>query len=314
MEESTHRRLHGAGPPRAHRADPARRGAALGCDPQRDLAAALGLGLRLWLAGLLLWIIGQAAAVWAAKRDPQFVDVVRRHLRISSFLGGGAMMNLREYRRSTTQLADHLPWAALVDRGRPQQGRLLSAEPQFRGPDLECHCGGRTAGLARLNNALRRFGSGWALFFEAERLPASNYPEGHFPEVASALVQRAPCGIRAGGYALPIRYFLTLFICRRAEQVGRAERCATRDAAPKMGKRANCRVHRPHRPRPRSWRLYARNRGLDDDETLTYLHDRLDQAAARSPCRRYRCTSTPSWRTSHWPVASSRCSVSRICG
>ena len=51
------------------------------------LAAALGLGLRLWIAGLLLGIIGQAAAVWAAKRDPLFVDVVRRHLRISSYLG-----------------------------------------------------------------------------------------------------------------------------------------------------------------------------------------------------------------------------------
>jgi type IV secretion system protein TrbD len=50
------------------------------------LAAALGLGLRLWLAGLVLGVIGQAAAVWAAKRDPQFVDVVRRHLRISSYL------------------------------------------------------------------------------------------------------------------------------------------------------------------------------------------------------------------------------------
>ena len=51
------------------------------------LAAALGLGLRLWLAGLLLWAIGQAAAVWAAKRDPMFVDVVRRHLRIPGHLG-----------------------------------------------------------------------------------------------------------------------------------------------------------------------------------------------------------------------------------
>ena len=50
------------------------------------LAAALGLGLRLWLAGLLLGVVGQAAAAWAAKRDPQFVDVVRRHLRISSYL------------------------------------------------------------------------------------------------------------------------------------------------------------------------------------------------------------------------------------
>jgi type IV secretion system protein VirB3 len=46
------------------------------------VAAALGLGLRLWIAGLLLWVLGHAAAVWAAKRDPLFVEVARRHLRI----------------------------------------------------------------------------------------------------------------------------------------------------------------------------------------------------------------------------------------
>jgi type IV secretion system protein TrbD len=31
--------------------------------------------------------VGHAAAVWAAKRDPQFVDVVRRHLRYPAHLG-----------------------------------------------------------------------------------------------------------------------------------------------------------------------------------------------------------------------------------
>jgi len=51
------------------------------------LAAALGLGLRLWLAGLVLWAVGHGAAVWAAKRDPLFVDVARRHLRIPAHLG-----------------------------------------------------------------------------------------------------------------------------------------------------------------------------------------------------------------------------------
>ncbi|MEO1985165.1 MAG: VirB3 family type IV secretion system protein [Martelella sp.] len=50
------------------------------------LAAALGLGLRLWLVGLVLWVIGHAAAVWAARRDPLFADVGRRHLRIPSHL------------------------------------------------------------------------------------------------------------------------------------------------------------------------------------------------------------------------------------
>jgi type IV secretion system protein TrbD len=41
------------------------------------LAAAIGLGLRLWLAGAAIWLIGHLAAVWAAKRDPAFVEVVR---------------------------------------------------------------------------------------------------------------------------------------------------------------------------------------------------------------------------------------------
>jgi type IV secretion system protein VirB3 len=51
------------------------------------LAAAVGLGLRLWIAGLLLWLIGHGLAVWAAKRDPLFVEVVRRHLRVPGRLG-----------------------------------------------------------------------------------------------------------------------------------------------------------------------------------------------------------------------------------
>ncbi|MBR0902021.1 VirB3 family type IV secretion system protein [Bradyrhizobium liaoningense] len=43
------------------------------------LSAVLALGLRLWLAGLVLWVIGHSAAVWLAKRDPAFVEVSIRH-------------------------------------------------------------------------------------------------------------------------------------------------------------------------------------------------------------------------------------------
>lgn len=50
------------------------------------LAAALGLGLRLWILGGLLWIVGHGLAVWAARKDPDFVEVARRHLRIPAFL------------------------------------------------------------------------------------------------------------------------------------------------------------------------------------------------------------------------------------
>ena len=50
------------------------------------LAGAVGLGLRLWLVGIAIWAIGHFAAGWAAKRDPLFVEVGRRHLRIPAHL------------------------------------------------------------------------------------------------------------------------------------------------------------------------------------------------------------------------------------
>jgi type IV secretion system protein TrbD len=51
------------------------------------LSAALGLGLRLWIAGIVVWAVGHMAAVWAAKRDPDFVEVVRRHVHYPAHLG-----------------------------------------------------------------------------------------------------------------------------------------------------------------------------------------------------------------------------------
>jgi type IV secretion system protein VirB3 len=50
------------------------------------IAAALGLGLQLWAAGLILWVLGHSLAVFAAKRDPAFVEVLLRHLRQRSYL------------------------------------------------------------------------------------------------------------------------------------------------------------------------------------------------------------------------------------
>lgn len=44
-------------------------------------AAALGLGLQQWIAGLIVWAIGHTLAVFAAKRDPDFATVLTRHLR-----------------------------------------------------------------------------------------------------------------------------------------------------------------------------------------------------------------------------------------
>jgi type IV secretion system protein VirB3 len=50
------------------------------------LAAALGLGLQQWGAGLALWLAGHSLAVFAAKRDPDFLPVLLRHLRQKGWL------------------------------------------------------------------------------------------------------------------------------------------------------------------------------------------------------------------------------------
>lgn len=50
------------------------------------LAAAIGIGLQLWVAGLVVWVVGHVAAVYAAKRDPQFMAVLARHLKQKAFL------------------------------------------------------------------------------------------------------------------------------------------------------------------------------------------------------------------------------------
>jgi type IV secretion system protein TrbD len=45
------------------------------------LAAAIGLGLRLWIAGVLIGLIGHALAVWVTRKDPAFLIVLSRHAR-----------------------------------------------------------------------------------------------------------------------------------------------------------------------------------------------------------------------------------------
>lgn len=50
------------------------------------LAAALGVGLRLWLVGIGVWIVGHGLAVWAARRDPLIFEVGRHHVRLPARL------------------------------------------------------------------------------------------------------------------------------------------------------------------------------------------------------------------------------------
>lgn len=136
------------------------------------------------------------------------------------------MMNLAEYRRTASRLADFLPWAALVAPGVVlNKDGSFQRTAKFRGPDLDSAVAAElVAGAGRLNNAFRRLGSGWAIFVEAQRSEAATYPDSRFPDPASALVDaERKADFEQEGSHFVSDYFLTLLWLPPAEEAARAE-------------------------------------------------------------------------------------------
>ena len=50
------------------------------------LAAALGLGLQLWALGIIYYVVSHTLCVFLANRDPQFMDVLVRHIKHKGYL------------------------------------------------------------------------------------------------------------------------------------------------------------------------------------------------------------------------------------
>lgn len=50
------------------------------------LAAAIGIGLQVWIVGIAMGIAGHLLAVWGAKLDPLFLDVFARHVKYRAYL------------------------------------------------------------------------------------------------------------------------------------------------------------------------------------------------------------------------------------
>jgi type IV secretion system protein VirB4 len=137
------------------------------------------------------------------------------------------MLNLAEYRKKTTSLTDYLPWACLVGPGIVlNKDGSFQRTLRYRGPDLDSATDAELVSItARLNNILKRFGTGWALFFEAERVPASQYPGARFADAASWLVdQERYAAFSADGAHHESRYYLTVLYLPPPEHEGRAER------------------------------------------------------------------------------------------
>lgn len=157
---------------------------------------------------------------------------------------------------------------------------------RFRGPDLESASDLELMSVrARLNNALKRLGSGWCLHVEARRRPAQPYPTSEFEIAAAWLVdaeRRSLFETSEPAYETDYRAALTWL--PPADQTRRVERVLFDGADPAS----------------RDWRTaldaFARETAqivdlladalpevamLDDVEILTWLHDCVSPRSVR---------------------------------
>ncbi len=197
------------------------------------------------------------------------------------------MMSLQEYRTKSASLADFLPWVALVGPGVVlNKDGSFQRTARFRGPDLDSATPAELVAVtSRLNNALRRLGSGWAVFVEAQRTAAQAYPQSRFPDPVSALVDRERREqFREEGAHFESGYYLTLLWMPPPEEAARAEgwlyegKASTgvdpKELVKSFADRTDRVLHLVEGFMPEAaW--------LDDAATLTYLHSTVSTRTQR---------------------------------
>ncbi len=194
------------------------------------------------------------------------------------------MLNLTEYRQRPALLADWLPWAGMVALGVVlNKDGSFQRTARFRGPDLDSATRGELISTsARLNNALRRLGSGWALFVEAERCEAADYPESSFPEPLSWLVdEERRAGFEEAGSHFESHYHLTLLYLPPEESRARAGRLLYENRKTEgvdWRERLDAFVAESERFLGLLEGVMPEIGWLDDARTLTYLHGCISTA------------------------------------
>lgn len=190
------------------------------------------------------------------------------------------MFNLTEYRQKPDRLADLLPWAALIAPGIIlNKDGSFQRSLSFRGPDLESATEPQlVAATARLNNVLKRFGSGWTMYIEARRKHSITYPEqGAFPDSISLLIDSERRNqFEEGGENFESRYFLTLQFLPESQSVSKISQAFIRESEPKTDtdyhKSLEYFVAGCDRFRDVIKDFMFEAEFLNDEQTLTYLH------------------------------------------
>ena len=193
------------------------------------------------------------------------------------------MMSLREYREPTNRLPDYLPWAALVAPGVIlQKERVLQKTVAFRGPDLASSSGSElVSAVSRLNNALKRLGSGWAFFFEAQRFESNEYPTSTWTNPVAWLVDTERKNqFQQAGTHYQSSYFITFVFKLPPDSSYKTAAIFYDDPEKGDASKENAKELKEFGKRVSEivnimQGVFVEIAELDDDQTLSYLHSTI---------------------------------------
>ena len=188
------------------------------------------------------------------------------------------MWNLSEYQKHPRRLSDYLPWAAFIG-----PGVILNKDGSFqrtiryRGPDTGSATPSELMAMrARLNNVIKRLGSGWCIHVEAARKSAQSYPTSSFPNSAAALIDQERRKTFIGDHC-ESNYFLTLAFLPPEDQVRSLTSVLIERPVDKVGISYQASYENFMGQITQIVNLLSgfmpEVTPLDDDQTLSYLHD-----------------------------------------
>ena len=192
------------------------------------------------------------------------------------------MLNLSEYQKCPKALADYLPWAMLIAPGVVlNKDGSFQRTLEFRGPDLGSSTEEELVAVcARLNNTLRRFDSGCAVYAECQRIPAGDYPSVDINNPAAWVVeQERKAAFEDGHDYYESRYYLTLAFLPPADKSSKAEKLIieTPDNDNDMAVRDHLTrfISETDRVLDMLAGIMPEAMFLSDAETLSYLHSTI---------------------------------------
>jgi len=198
------------------------------------------------------------------------------------------LFNIGEYRKKPDRLADLLPWAALV-----APGIVLNKDGSFqrtfryRGPDLDSATESELVSVsARVNNAFKRLSAGWAVWVEAQRMVAGEYPPSTFKNPLAFLIDEERRASFQDNDHFESAYFLTVLYLPPSEKKSRMAALFlenSRESSVDYGIQLDRFIDRTNRILDLMHGFFPEIRPLNDQQTLTFLHTTI--SPKRHPVR-----------------------------